>query len=147
MNERKNEINRLGYNLKTLTSKIPICVDFDGTLVEHEYPNIGKTNGNCIEILNKWINEYNCLIILDTMRSDEFMDEALKWCEENGLSIYGAGINPTQKAWTNSNKAYGMFSVDDRNIGCPLLYDKRRPRVDWDKVNEIFEPILKKLNE
>lgn len=47
---------------------IPIYVDFDGTIVEHEYPKIGKENKHCFEVMRKFSELYNVGWILDTMR-------------------------------------------------------------------------------
>lgn len=76
---------------------IPICVDFDGTLCDHQYPNIGKENEHCFEVMCKWTTQYNVGWILDTMRSGEELSKAIKWCEERGMKFYGIGTNPTQK--------------------------------------------------
>lgn len=126
---------------------IPICVDFDGTVVTHEYPLIGQENDNCSEILKRWINEYNVGIILDTMRSGDTLKEAIKWFEERGVPLYGIGKHPTQNKWTESNKSYGIFSIDDRNVGVPMKYDLGIGRVDWQRVCDILEPKLKELNK
>lgn len=122
---------------------IPICVDFDGTIVTHEYPKIGKANPHAIEIMKELTEEYNVGWILDTMRSNYVLQEAVDYLSKNGIKLYGIGENPTQKRWTNSTKAYAPFSIDDRNIGTPLLYkENTRPYVDWLKIKEIIKPIL-----
>lgn len=58
---------------------IPICIDFDGTVVTYKYPLIGEENDNCSEILKRWIRDYNVGIILDTMRSGETLNQAIEW--------------------------------------------------------------------
>lgn len=127
---------------------IPICVDFDGTIVEHEYPKIGKENKHCFEVMRKFSELYNVGWILDTMRPSKLCKEAVKYIEEHGIKLYGIGKEPNQRKWTDSPKAYGLFSIDDRNIGVPLIHEKgKRPYVDWKKVEEILEPILQKLTE
>ena len=143
----KEEITNVGGN-KNSKPLITIVVDFDGTVVEHEYPRTGKENGNCSEILKRWIDEYNVGIILDTMRSGKLLDIAVNWFAERGVSLYGVSEHPTQKTWTSSPKCYGQFSIDDRNVGCPLISEVgKRERADWDKIVEIFEPKLKELSE
>ena len=67
--------------------------------------------------------------------------------KEKEIPLYGIGENPTQKNWTNSNKAYGIFNIDDINVGCPLKFEDGKYLVDWDKIVEILEPKLKELNE
>ena len=140
------EIADIGNN--KLKHKISIALDFDGTVVEHDYPYIGKENGNCSEILKRWVKEYNVEIILDTMRGGKMLQDALKWFNDREVPIFSVGKHPIQESWTDSTKAYALFSIDDRNVGCPVKYDgKKRYMVDWEKVCEILEPILKRINK
>jgi len=142
----KDELKRLS-EMKEKRSIIPILVDFDSTMVLSDYPYIKKENGNCSEILKRWVKEYNVGIILNTMRSDDHLQIALDWINEKEIPLYGVGENPMQKYWTNSNKAYGIFNIDDINVGCPLIYEGGKYLVDWDKIVEILEPKLKELSE
>lgn len=112
--------------------KTIIAVDFDGTCVTHEYPEVGKTVNNAVKTLKR-LNEADVKIILWTMRSGEFLQDAVKWFEENGIELWGVNENPEQKEWTESRKAYAQIYIDDAALGCPLLYpfDGGRPFVDW----------------
>ena len=113
-----------------------ICIDFDGTCVTHEYPNIGKDIG-AIPILKKLVEKGHRLILF-TMRSGKELREAVDWFEGNGIEWYGVNTNPTQSSWTNSPKAYGQLYIDDASLGCPLIYPpNERPYVDWEAV-EIY---------
>lgn len=125
---------------------IPILVDFDSTVVYGRYPYIGNDNEYCTGIMKRWIREYNVGFILNTMRSGKELDDAVKWFNDRNIPLYGIGKHPTQDEWTTSSKAYGMFSIDDINLGTPLIYEKgERPRVDWLKVDEIMTPMLEAL--
>ena len=53
-----------------------IAVDFDGTIVEHRYPKIGKEIPFAIATLKKLQKERN-LLILWTVREGELLDEAV----------------------------------------------------------------------
>lgn len=117
-----------------------ICIDFDGTCVTHEYPNVGKDIGS-IDILKKIANNGHNLILF-TMRSGKEETDAVNWYIDNDIPLYGINENPTQHFWTNSPKAYGQLYIDDAAIGCPLKYDSQlsdRPFVDWVKVEEILK--------
>ena len=59
-------INGIIRELKYLSKDkiIPISLDFDSTVVISKYPNIGKDIGNCVEILKRWVEQYNVGIIL-----------------------------------------------------------------------------------
>ena len=61
-----------------------IAVDFDGTLCENKWPEIGMPNEELIEYLKKR-QAAGEKLILWTNRVDERLDEAVKWCEEHGL--------------------------------------------------------------
>jgi len=130
-----------------------ICIDFDGTCVSHEFPQIGKDIG-AIPVLKELVDAGHNLILF-TMRSDRkkkkkvdgetivveenFLVDALKWFEENEIELYGVQKNPKQRFWTSSPKAYGHLYIDDANLGCPLIIpDEGRPYVDWTKVREML---------
>ncbi len=89
-----------------------ICVDFDGTIVTHDFPEIGKDVPYAIETL-KALQDNGHKIILFTMRADEYLDEAVDYLKKRGNELYGINTNPTQKSWTNSPKAYGHIYIDD----------------------------------
>lgn len=129
-----------------------ILIDFDGTCVTHEYPNVGKDVG-AVPVLKK-LNEHGHNLILFTMRSDKRgispvtgkeqdggLQDAVDWFKENKVKLYGIQKNPTQHEWTSSPKAYGQLIIDDICLGIPLTYDKlysARPFVDWVKVESML---------
>jgi hydroxymethylpyrimidine pyrophosphatase-like HAD family hydrolase len=117
-----------------------IAVDFDGTVVTHEYPNIGKDIG-AVEVLKEIVNKGH-KIILFTMRSGKTLEEAVQWFKDNDIPLYGINKNPGQSAWTTSPKAYADIYIDDAAIGAPLIYNEelsKRPFIDWIGVKYILE--------
>lgn len=116
-----------------------IGIDFDGTLVSWNFPLIGKDIGAakvCRDLVKKGVK-----IILYTMRNKEFLDDAVKWCEDNDIKLYGVNENPSQ-TWSDSRKVHADIYIDDQALGCPLKEDKSisgRPFVDWDKVRKVLE--------
>ena len=121
-------------------NNIIICVDFDGTCVTHEYPKVGKDIG-AVPILKKLVENGHQLILF-TMRSGKELNDAQKWFQENEIELYGVNVNPTQKSWTASPKAYGQLYIDDAALGIPLVIGEKesdRPYVDWVKVNEMLK--------
>jgi hypothetical protein len=114
--------------------KFYIVVDFDGTIVGHEYPKIGKPIPHAIEVLQRLSQRDHIGIILYTMRCKETLDEAVDYCETNKIKLFGVNQNPSQYHWTQSVKPYGNLYIDDAAFGCLLLFDKEisnRPFVDW----------------
>lgn len=69
-----------------------IAVDFDGTIVEHCYPAIGKERPFAVATLKKLIAEGH-LLILWSVREGELLDEAVEWCEQRGITFYAVNRN------------------------------------------------------
>lgn len=117
-----------------------IAIDFDGTCVTHEYPNVGK-DIHAIPVLKKLI-ENGHKLILNTMRDKEELQDAVNWFEENGLELFGVNNNPTQISWTTSPKVYAHLYIDDAALGCPLLNIpeiSNRPFVNWVKLEIVLQ--------
>jgi hypothetical protein len=125
-----------GDNIMTDTKikKLVICVDFDGTCVKHAYPKIGAEIG-AVPVLKALVAEGHRLVLF-TMRSGTFLDEAVNWFEENDIELYGANTNPQQKHWTDSPKAFGNLYIDDAALGAPLTSGDitDRPFINWSEV-------------
>lgn len=118
-----------------------IAVDFDGTCVTHEYPAIGR-NIDAAPVL-KDLAASGCRLILWTMRSGIYLEQAIYWFKTNGLPLYGIQRNPTQDKWTDSPKAYAQIYIDDAALGCPLIYPREgRPYVDWGKARTLLQEML-----
>lgn len=120
-----------------------IAIDFDGTCVTHDYPNVGKDIG-AGSVLKKLV-ENGHQIILWTMRSGKELQDAINWFYAQGFpsgwELYGENSNPTQHTWTSSPKAYAQLYIDDAAWGCPLKFDESlsdRPFVDWERVEWYF---------
>lgn len=114
-----------------------IAVDFDGTIVCHKFPNIGKAVPLAIETMKEW-QKIGINIILWTVRSGKYLDDAVAWCKEHGIEFYGINENPYQKSWSTSPKAFAQFYVDDMAVGCPLMEFEGCKVVDWVKVKGII---------
>ena len=115
-----------------------IALDFDGTVVTHEYPYVGEDIG-AVPVL-KELTDAGHQLILFTMRSGKLLDEALAWFERNGIELFAVNENPEQKSWTSSVKVHANIYIDDCALGCPIRFEDgvRRPFVDWQKVREIL---------
>jgi hypothetical protein len=111
-----------------------IAIDFDGTIVEHEFPRIGKAVPFALDFMRAF-QDMGAKLLLWTMRSGEHLTAAIEFCRENGIEFYGINSNPQQSSWTSSPKAYAHLYIDDAAFGCPLLRTHppsvHRPMVDW----------------
>ena len=115
-----------------------IAIDFDGTVSDHMFPDVGRPVPGAVEWIKKF-KEAGAKLILWTMRSDgpegDYLQDAVKFCEENGLEFDFFNENP--QSWTTSPKVYAHYYIDDAAFGCPLKENPRmggRPYVDWDVV-------------
>ena len=119
---------------KTRSSKgLTIAVDFDGTIVEHKYPAIGKEKPFAVDTL-KALAEDGHRLILWTSRDGNLLQEAIDFCHKRGLDFYAVNSNHPagylfQGRSDKSQKVIADVYIDDRNLGgIP----------DW---NEIYEMI------
>lgn len=109
-----------------------IAVDFDATCVDHVYPEIGK-DVPYAELTLKEMVRVGHKLILWTMRSENELQQAVKWFSDRNILLYGIQVNPTQHEWTSSRKCYAELYIDDAAFGCPLIKPEgfNRKCVDW----------------
>lgn len=95
-----------------------IAVDFDGTIVTHAYPRIGKPVPFAIETLLK-IQQEGHRLILWTVREGDLLAEAVEYCRARGLEFYAVNANyPEEQAHTcSSRKISADLYIDDRSLG------------------------------
>ncbi len=96
-----------------------IAVDFDGTIVEHKYPKIGKPIPFAIETLIE-LQKQGYELVLWTYRAGKYLDEAVVFCRERGLEFLAVNKNSPEEVLdeeTISRKIYADIYIDDRNIG------------------------------
>ena len=99
-------------------SKI-IAVDFDGTIVEDRYPEIGKTMIFAFETLKKLQNDGHRLILW-TYRHGRKLREAVDFCRDNGVEFYAVNASFEGEDFdpkTASRKINADLFIDDRNVG------------------------------
>lgn len=96
-----------------------IAVDFDGTIVTHEYPNIGKEIPFAIETLKQLQLSPEYLIVLWTVRQGAELLEAIEYCKNKGLEFYAVNSNYPEEINDNlePRKLKADLFIDDRNLG------------------------------
>ena len=118
-----------------------VAIDFDGTIVAHRYPEIGEPVPYALETLRAMM-EKGYKLILYTMRSGEYLQEAIDYLKAEGIEFWAVNENPTQRFWTDSPKVYAHVYIDDAALGCPLIeVENDRPIVDWLEIARHFELI------
>ncbi|MDA9343872.1 hydrolase [Gammaproteobacteria bacterium] len=95
-----------------------IAVDFDGTIVEDAYPKVGKPILFAFETLKK-LQEDGHRLILWTYRSGNKLNEAVSFCEDNGIHFYAVNKSFSEEEYSEdiSRKINADLFIDDRNIG------------------------------
>ena len=109
-----------------------IAVDFDGTIVEHQYPKIGREKPFAIDTLRRLASEGHKLVLW-TSREGELLEDAIRYCKDRGLTFYSVNSDkPTGSLTfsdkTTSTKLVADVYIDDRNLG---------GLPDWGEIYEI----------
>lgn len=122
---------------------LKVAVDFDGTIVENEYPQLGKPMLFAFETL-KELQKRGFVLILWTVRTGKLLEEAVEFCRQNGVEFYAVNRNHPEEFLdpeTPRKLDVDVF-IDDRNLG---------GFPGWDKVfsmlcpNEPYEVSQKKV--
>lgn len=126
-----------------------IAVDFDGTIVDHRYPEIGEERPFATEILRKLIEERHKLILW-TVRDGKLLQDAIDWCAERGVQFYAVNSNHSDMFGEEVDKRFSckvnadMF-IDDCNIGgipdWPTIYKMIKTRKSLRQIirQQIYE--------
>jgi hypothetical protein len=135
-----------------------IAIDFDGTIVRHNYPKVDDYVPGAIDWMKKF-NELGAKIILWTNRDDE--TQAFGVCDlklavdavtSKGVDLFAVNENPDQVEWCKSPKVYADVYIDDLAFGCPLIYPEKgdplsRAYVDWSVVGPKVYKRIKNFND
>lgn len=123
-----------------------IAVDFDGTIVEHRYPSIGKELPFAIETLLK-LKEEGHRLILWTVREGKYLDEAIAFCRERGLEFYAINRDYPEEEQERNNhftrKLKADLWIDDRNLGglpdWGTIYEMIHHRLTYEDLMHHYE--------
>ncbi|UCE99940.1 MAG: hypothetical protein JSV82_02415 [Planctomycetota bacterium] len=124
-----------------------IGVDFDGTIVDHDFPRIGQPVHEALRWLRQFQKDGHKLVLWtirsDSQKTGDVLTDAVEYLKSEGISLYGINENPQQKTWSKSPKAYCHVYIDDAALGCPLIYFEgfQRPCANW----RIIGPAVLKL--
>lgn len=104
-----------------------IAVDFDGTLCENRYPEIGKPNEKVINYLIKRQKEGDKLILW-TCRCGYLLRAAVDWCKDHGITFDAINNNLRGTIeWahgSDSRKVYADEYIDDKNVPVDACREK-----------------------
>lgn len=97
-----------------------IAVDFDGTIVEHKYPYIGKEIPFAITTLKR-LQDDGHRLILWSCREGRLLQDAVEFCRERGVDFFAINSNypdeDVDSEAIRSRKLKADMFIDDRNVG------------------------------
>jgi hypothetical protein len=109
------------------SKELIIAVDFDGTIVEHDFPHIGKLMPDAKNVINKLHNDGHKIIVWTCRNNTEprypdWIDapvrSVMKFLEKSGIHFDCINENhPDMGFWLDSRKVFADIYIDDRNIG------------------------------
>ena len=123
--------------------KIVIAVDFDGTIVTHGFPGIGKEIPGAVRTLKKLQKDYNCALILWTCRTGYTLAEALQWCTDRRLMFDAVNSN-VDFVWGSTPKIFYDILIDDKAIDLSGTSDAEFDMLKWD---DTFHAVLDRINK
>lgn len=112
-----------------ITRKV-IAVDFDGTLCESKWPDIGKANTRLIEWLIRQQTD-GARLVLWSCREGDLLDHAVMWCLNRGLKFDAINDNTKERQeqyGNNCRKVSADIYIDDRNAW--IIGAGPKPRMD-----------------
>ncbi len=107
----------MGQEMITEGSKT-LAIDFDGTIVEHAFPKIGKEMLFAFDTM-KALQKKGHKLVLWTFREGHLLEEAVQYCREKGVEFYAVNKSYPEEQFdlSISRKIHADVFVDDRNIG------------------------------
>ena len=126
-----------------------IAVDFDGTIVENKYPEIGRELPFAVETL-KMLQADRHRLVLWSCRQGRLLDDALDWCRERGLEFYAVNSDYPEETFENNphftRKIKADLFIDDRNLGglpdWGVIYQMVTKKTSWREMvnaNEMLD--------
>lgn len=119
-----------------------IAVDFDGTIVEDNFPHIGKIKQEVLNKIKKWKAEGHTIIIW-TCRTGEFLDKAKKFLDKHNIPYDAINENCNNPFGDKQNprKVYAHIYLDDKALNVADLEGFNIDTLNWDNQSEIEEDI------
>ena len=99
-----------------------IAIDFDGTIVNNKFPEIGEPIGNAFDALLA-MKRSGYKLILWTCRNDiaerNYLTEAVDFCRDRGLEFDAINDNLSDSPFAhlgNGRKVYADLYIDDKSL-------------------------------
>lgn len=129
INEKKEERQKDRMELHKNEMRGPrfpyVAVDFDGSLCEDRFPDIGEPKEKCIDYVKRLARE-GSKIILYTCRENgtrKLLDEAVDFCRTHEIPLFAVNENPDNKypamfglAPDAGRKMHADLYIDDKAV-------------------------------
>lgn len=104
-----------------------IAIDFDGTIVEHMWPEIGPLRTNAVEVIRR-LNTEGHRILIWTCRTSQILDRiqlpsrstvfhAKEFLDDHGIPYHAINNNDPRSDFQPSPKIYADLYIDDKQLG------------------------------
>ncbi len=138
---------------------LTIFLDFDGTMVEHIYPAMGRVVPHAVRVVRR-LQDAGHMVILNTYRADikdDSLDQAVNWLNSTWRvgkvdllplkAITASKINPAPFILNDELQIHhdrtvgGVIYLDDIATGTPLIpaVMSTGRMVNWLEVEQILE--------
>lgn len=102
-----------------MDNKLILAIDFDGTIVEIDYPHIGKLKKDAVKYINKLYAE-GYIIVINSCRADEVEEEMCKFLCKMGIKYHHVNKNDPsliEYYGFDTRKISADIYIDDKNLG------------------------------
>lgn len=110
-------IKRINLEEELKTRKFIVAIDFDGTVVEQKFPDIGNLLPFAKEVINKLYDEKYYIIIWTCRYFLEHLIPVIDFLKENNIRYHKINDNSDEMEFNPLPKIFYDVLVDDRNLG------------------------------
>lgn len=131
-----------------MKKKRTIAVDFDGTIVEHKFPEIGTIKGNVVDRIREWYEQGHTICIW-TCRTEKYAEEAQQFLYDNNIPYHFFNENPNCSFDDNCRKILANIYLDDRALNVDDLDSFNLDTMEFenDEVLEDIKTLISKVYE
>ncbi len=94
-----------------------IAIDFDGTIVDHIFPDIGDIKPNAKEVINRLFDEDHYIIIWTCRYEPNDVRAMMEYLAVQGIKYHALNQNCPNLDFSPRPKIYADVYIDDRNLG------------------------------
>lgn len=125
----------INKNIQDFSDLPPIiAVDFDGTLVYDNFPEIGEEKANMCGFIRR-CQYLGVRTILWTSRTGKALKAAIEWCEDHDLHFTTVNENIPEviklTGGLDTRKVYADVYIDDRNRDIDMANVQMKGLMKW----------------